>query len=219
MQISMMGEGGLLFDFTPVLDVDVQRRIWALARRMEAIKDIREIVPGVGNLLVLFDPLLTDVRSLQDRVRECWEQSDEQAPPGRLHEIGVSYGGEHGIDLDHVASLTGMTSNEVIRRHEGSAFIVAAVGAMPGFPYLLGLDPRLFVPRRSVPRVSVREGSVVIGGGMSGVITRTSASGWHILGRAEQGWFDPQRQPPTLFAPGDRVRFYADTASPAVKPE
>ena len=78
---------------------------------------------------------------------------------------------------------------------------------MPGFPYLSGLDPRLACPRRASPRLRVVEGAVIIGGAQAGIMPQTAPSGWHIIGHAELRLFDPLADPPTLFRPGDTVRF------------
>ena len=72
-------------------------------------------------------------------------------------------------------------------------------------PYLGGLDERLAVPRRAEPRVRVEAGSVAIGGGQTGVISRTFPSGWHIIGRTETELFDVRRAQAALLSPGDRV--------------
>jgi allophanate hydrolase subunit 1 len=41
------------------------------------------------------------------------------------------------------------------------------------------------------------------------VQSRTTPSGWHMIGRTEAVFFDPLRDPPCLLKPGDRVRFRA----------
>ena len=81
---------------------------------------------------------------------------------------------------------------------------------MPGFVYLSGLDPFLATPRRSSPRMSVPEGSVIIGGSQAGIMPITAPSGWHILGHTDLKLFDPKQDPPTAFKPGDRIRFVAE---------
>jgi allophanate hydrolase subunit 1 len=55
----------------------------------------------------------------------------------------------------------------------------------------------------------VAAGSVAIGGAQTGIYPRESPGGWRILGRTPLVLFDPQRDPPTLLQPGDRVRFIA----------
>ena len=81
------------------------------------------------------------------------------------------------------------------------------LGFAPGFPYLLGLDPRLATPRLASPRQRVEAGSVGIGGEQAGIYPRLGPGGWRILGRTDARLFDPARAPPALLAAGDRVRF------------
>ncbi len=83
------------------------------------------------------------------------------------------------------------------------------LGFAPGFPYLLGLDAALHVPRRADPRTRVPAGSVAIGGAQTGIYPRELPGGWNLIGRTPQVLFDPERDPPCLLAPGDRVRFRA----------
>ena len=63
------------------------------------------------------------------------------------------------------------------------------LGFLPGFPYLGGLDPRLFTPRLQNPRTAIPAGSVGIGGEQTGIYPA-----------ADQ-----------LPAAGDRIRFTAIT--------
>jgi allophanate hydrolase subunit 1 len=52
----------------------------------------------------------------------------------------------------------------------------------------------------------VPAGSVAIANGFCGIYPWVSPGGWHILGHSAVRLFDPEAEPPTLFAPGDRVR-------------
>jgi KipI family sensor histidine kinase inhibitor len=87
------------------------------------------------------------------------------------------------------------------------------LGFRPGFPYLLGLDPALAMPRRATPRARVPAGSVGIGGAQTGIYPDAAPGGWQLIGRTPLRLFDPARQPPARFAPGDRVRFVAIDAA------
>jgi KipI family sensor histidine kinase inhibitor len=119
----------------------------------------------------------------------------------------VCYGGESGPDLDAVAEHAGLSRDDVIARHAAAEYTVAMLGFAPGFPYLLGLDRALQVPRRPSPRTRVPAGSVAIGGAQTGIYPRELPGGWHLIGRTPLVLFDPAREPPCLLAPGDRVRF------------
>lgn len=100
-----------------------------------------------------------------------------------------------------------MPVEDVVRLHVANEYTVAMLGFAPGFPYLLGLDPRLATPRLSTPRTHVAAGSVAIGGAQTGLYPRASPGGWNLIGRTDLVLFDPLRDPPALLAPGDRVRF------------
>ena len=98
---------------------------------------------------------------------------------------------------------------EVVKRHCASPHRVLMVGFAPGHPYIGGLDPRLSVPRRTTPRPIVTAGSVAIANTQSVVYPWTISGGWSVIGRSPLRFFDPQRDPPAVFAPGDRVHFVA----------
>jgi KipI family sensor histidine kinase inhibitor len=167
-----------------------------LARDLQGC-GFEEVVPGHRTVLVVGD---VDPADLPDPRRE----SDE--PEGALHEIRVAY---DGLDLDEVAAFAGIGADEVVARHCAPIYTVAFLGFVPGFPYLVGGDPALQVPRRSDPRVSVPAGSVAIAGPYSGIYPRESPGGWRLLGRTEVKPFDVDRRPPALLAAGERVRFVA----------
>jgi KipI family sensor histidine kinase inhibitor len=122
-------------------------------------------------------------------------------------EIPVAYGGEAGPDLESAAAELGMTPTQLAQRHAAGEYTVAMIGFAPGFPYLLGLDPALALPRLPTPRTAVPAGSVGIGGAQTGIYPRESPGGWRVIGCTPLALFDPAREPPALLAPGDRVRF------------
>lgn len=208
LRFSRLGESAILLDAASnILADDVQRRIWELARSVGQWPEIREVVPGMNNLLVVFDAMQSDPAELEACLRQAWGTSLPEAKAGRVIEIPVDYGGKAGIDLAFVAERSGLAVEDVVQMHAEADYLVYALGAQPGFGYLAGLDDRIATPRREVPRTRVEAGSVVIGGAQAGVIACTSPSGWHVLGKTEVGLFDPDRSRPVLLEPGDRVRF------------
>lgn len=206
--VSMAGAGGLLMDCAgKVFDEQVQRRIWSVSTSAIAVEGMRETVPGMNNLLVLFDPLVLPMRDAEALLRRLWKASHASETAGKTVDIAVEYGGQRGEDLLGWAAHCGLSVEEAVRRHSSASYMVAAVGAMPGFPYLSGLDPSLAWGRRATPRDKVIEGSVIIGGAQAGMMPQTAPSGWHIIGHASVKLFDPAVEPPTLLQPGDIVRF------------
>jgi KipI family sensor histidine kinase inhibitor len=178
------------------------------------IAEVRDIVASFETVAVHFDP--ADGEAVLD-----WLLT--QPPPdggrhsfsGRSFEIPVDYTPAAGSDIEDVARRLGIRPQEVAAIHAGADYLVAAVGFSPGFPYLLGLDPRLALPRKPIP-ARVPAGSVAIAGGQAGIYPNASLGGWHVLGRTDARLFDPSRQPAALLRPGDRVRFVpASTLAPS----
>jgi KipI family sensor histidine kinase inhibitor len=179
-----------------LIEVDDNVAARRMARHLQG-RGFEDVVPGHRTVLVIGD---VDPAGLPDPDHEPFE------PEGALHEIPVAY---DGPDVEEVAVLTGIDADEVVARHCAPIYTVAFLGFVPGFPYLVGGDPTLEVARRSDPRVRVPAGSVAIAGPYSGIYPRESPGGWRLVGRTEVEPFDPERRPPALLTPGDRVRFVA----------
>ena len=118
--------------------------------------------------------------------------------------IEVTYNGE---DLSAVAASTGLGEDEVIGLHSQPTYTVAFLGFSRGFPYLEGLDQRLWLPRRDSPRTRIPAGSVAIGAAQTGIYPLDSPGGWHLLGHTDVVLFDERCDPPSRVQPGDQVRF------------
>lgn len=211
-RLSMSGTGALLLDVAgETFSEDLQDRVHGLARAMLGVEGVSEAVPGMNNLLVVFNPLLVEPERVEDALLEKWPCIEPDPLAGHTVDVAVRYGGADGPDLEEFATHAGMSVAEVIERHTAATYRVAAVGAMPGFVYLSGLDPLLARPRRANPRGTVPQGAVMIGGAQAGIMPVTAPSGWHILGMTDLKLFDPKREPPATFRPGDRIRFVAES--------
>ena len=206
-RVSLMGTRSVLFEAPGAFELAQQRRIWALADAVAGWPDIQEVVPGVTNLLLIFRTPPVDPEAARAALLAAWESLPPKALEGRLIEIPVVYGGELGSDLPAVSAYTGLPPQEVIRIHAEGEYTVCALGSSPGFGYLHGLDPRIFMPRKSVPSLHMLAGTVTIGGMQTGVSVATGPNGWNAIGFTEIAMFDPARDPPSLLAPGDRIRF------------
>ena len=165
----------------------------------------------MNNLTLLFDPFEIEASELEIQVFAAWPQLAATAIEGREIEIPVRYGGEDGPDLADVATHTGLTAQEVVRRHAAVDYIVYFLGFLPGFAFMGGLPPELATPRRAEPRTAVPARSVGIGGEQTGIYPLVSPGGWQLIGRTSLELFDPKNEPPTLLRPGDRVRFVAES--------
>lgn len=210
LSIHPLGEAALCCTLAPPVSLEQQQRIWQLADGLAGVAGVQGLIPGMNNLTLTFDPLQTEAADLEQVARRLWARPLRQRQAGRRVEIPVRYGGEDGPDLAAVATHCGLTPEEVVRRHTATDYVVYFIGFQPGFAYLGGLDEALHTPRRAEPRVTVPAGSVGIGGAQTGIYPLATPGGWQLIGRSRLPLFDPQAEPPTLLAPGDRVRFVAE---------
>lgn len=207
--IHPLGEAALCCTLPPPVSLGQQQRIWQLAAALAGQAGVAALTPGMNNLTIGFDPLRIDPATLEAAVRAAWAEPAQARALGRLVEIPVHYGGEAGPDLADVAAHCGLSPAEVVRRHTAAEYVVYFIGFQPGFAYLGGLDDALHTPRRAEPRTAVPAGSVGIGGAQTGIYPLATPGGWQLIGHTALPLFDPAAEPPTLLAPGDRVRFVA----------
>ncbi|OHV21810.1 MULTISPECIES: 5-oxoprolinase/urea amidolyase family protein [Rhizobium] len=191
---------------TLLVELDDLDQTLALFASLETdpVEGIEDIVPAARTLMIGFraEKLTAERLAGEIAIRDL---SARIAPSDQFVEIPVHYDGE---DLADVAQLTGLAVEEVIRRHTESTFTVAFCGFAPGFGYLVGGDPALQVPRRQSPRTRIPAGSVALAGAFSGVYPQASPGGWQIIGTTPEKMWDLSRDPPALFQPGYRVRFF-----------
>ncbi|HEV3399078.1 MAG TPA: 5-oxoprolinase subunit PxpB [Actinomycetes bacterium] len=200
MRVRPAGERGLLVE---VEELETVHRLHAALRELDP-PGVVELVPAYRTVLIVAEPDRAGVLDELATALPELELPPAEAVAGETVEVPVRYDGE---DLPEVARLTGLEAEEVVRRHTAPEYTVAFLGFSPGFPYLVGLDPALEVPRRDTPRTSIPAGSVGLAGNQTGIYPTASPGGWQLIGRTEVTLFDPARDPPALLAPGTRLRF------------
>ena len=200
MRVRPVGERALLVE---VEELETVHRLHAALRQL-APPGVVELVPAYRTVLIVAEPDRAGVLDELAAALPELELPPAEAVAGDTVEVPVRYDGE---DLPEVARLTGLSAEEVVRHHTAPEYTVAFLGFSPGFPYLVGLDPALEVPRRDTPRTSIPAGSVGLAGNQTGIYPTASPGGWQLIGRTELKLFDPGRDPPALLAPGARLRF------------
>ena len=173
--------------------------------RREARRVVLDVTPAMTSLAVFFDPAATSAAEVERRLRDAAARAEapEDGSP-RVHTVPVTY---DGPDLADAATRLGIDTAELIRRHSERGYRVRFLGFAPGFAYLGPLDPGLVLPRRSEPRSRVPAGSVAIAGDQTAIYPFETPGGWHLIGRTPIVPFDADRDPPSLFAARDEVRF------------
>lgn len=215
-QFEAIAEDALLLRFGEHIDLTVNARVHAAVAVLQRALPQLECVPAYASLLLRFDSLawrdgnaVDPQRRLRRAVAAALAAGGADVCTGREQIVPVCYGGAFGADLDDVASHCRLPVEAVIARHAAVEYRVAMVGFAPGFPYLLGLDPALAMPRRADPRQRVPAGSVAIGGNQTGIYPEQLPGGWQLIGRTPLRLFDVTATRPSLLAAGDRVRFRA----------
>jgi KipI family sensor histidine kinase inhibitor len=209
-RISPVGERALVVCFADNLTIKANQQVRALDRQMSRLPlaGVIEWIPAYASLLVLYDPMRVPLAVVQDWLESCLlDLSMEDAPPVKRVAISVRYGGADGPDLPFVAEYHRLTPADVVEIHAQRVYQVAMMGFMPGFAYLLGLDPVLATPRLETPRTHVPAGSVGIAGEQTGIYPLDSPGGWQLIGRTDQVLFDPSNAPYFSLSPGDEVCF------------
>lgn len=214
--IEPFGDEALLVTLGDAVDEGTNDRVHWLSAALTAARGndpaSSSPVPAYASLLVPYDPLVLDVQTASDHVRSVVDAMPDHVgskPSGSSKpiEIGVRYGGADGPDLLAVAELTGLSPAQVVDVHVSTVYRVFMLGFMPGFAYLGVLPQEISVPRRPSPRERVPAGSVAVAECQTAVYPSATPGGWQLIGRTDASLWDPDRQPPTLLAPGQRVRF------------
>ena len=204
------GDTCVVVEFGDTIDMAVNSRMQALKERLSrsGLSCIRELIPTYRSVAVYFDPDAVDpkrfLNMLEEMSRSEGTSSAERAT-GVV--IPVCYGGEFGPDMANVAAHTGLTEDEIVRRHAGTDCYCYMLGFTPGFAYLGGMDETLATPRLKEPREKIPTGSVGVAGKQTGIYPIESPGGWQLIGRTPLRMFDPRRSAPTVIEAGMWVRF------------
>lgn len=206
-----VGDRGLLVEFGKAVDPAINRKVHTLNQALTRfhINGVEECVPTYRSLLIYFDASKTSYDTLVFSVKDLESGLSDSSPPvsRQVIEVPVTYGGSYGPDLDYVAKLHDLSTEEVITLHTEREYNVYMVGFVAGFPYLGEVADSIVTPRLETPRLKVPAGSVGIAGKQTGIYPCEAPGGWQIIGRTHIKLFDPKKHPPSLIRPGDAVRF------------
>jgi inhibitor of KinA len=210
-----LGDCAAYVEFSEELDLEVNALIQQLAVVIHgrALPWMHDVVPALGGLALHFDPDHEDLRgeplqAAATLVAECLKKIDPKSADGtRTVEVPVCYERELAPDIDEVAKRTRLSAEQVAELHAAGEYRVLMIGFAPGHAYMGGLDRKLALPRRAAPRATVAAGSVAIANDQTVIYPYAISGGWNVIGRTPLAVFDASRQEPSLFAPGDRVRF------------
>ena len=167
-----------------------------------------DLVPSYTTLMVHYD--LSALNPAQ--ARELIDQALTDLQPrtqgsGQCHVLPVWYDQSVGPELSLLSQRSGLSVDDVIRRHSAHEYQVFALGFAPGFAFMGLVDEILAAPRLSTPRKRVAAGSVGIAERQTAAYPVVSPGGWNLIGRTPARLFDRERDGYSLMQPGDTVRF------------
>ena len=210
--LTIAGENALMLYFDqriePAISALVQQACALI--KAELAQDLVDILPSYASVLVMFNPLSTDLYRVQAQLQHCLAQlQTADSHSGKIVELPVYYSEESGPDLALIAKTKNISIDEVIQRHQAVSYRVYAIGFAPGFAYLGEVDPLLQMPRLATPRAKVPRGAVAIADRQTAVYPAQSPGGWNLIGLCPTRMFNPQTEPAMPVAVGDEVRFVA----------
>lgn len=211
-RLDWQGEDRLLLSWPARIDPELNRQVhrYSAALRTLRMPGLLDLVPAYASLALYFSAAgIPDRLAVEASIRHAASmlRADEEAERARPLDVPVCYDASLAPDLESAAAQLGLDPETLIRKHLAPVYRVAMIGFAPGFPYLLGLDPALALPRHAQPRASVAAGSVGIAGAQTGIYPQHSPGGWQLIGRTPWRLFDPSLERPARLLPGQRLRF------------
>jgi len=219
-RVNPLGNSALLVDFGNIIDEEINQLVLQISESLEAdpVEGMIEVVPAYSSLAVYYNFLrvkdkMNDEGSVYEKIKSDIEKKLRdihltKSGPHQLIKIPVCYEREYAPDLEVIAEMKHLASNQVVDLHTSQIYRVYMIGFLPGFPYMGKVDKKIEVPRKNNP-VNVPAGSVAIAGKQTGIYPMNSPGGWHIIGRTPVNLFFPDKSPPVLLKAGDQVQFYS----------
>ena len=114
-----VSDSALLIEFENSISTEVSNQVLALKSVIEkvSISGVQECVAGYRSLLVHYDCLQLSLAQLQKELEPLLESNQSLNIEFKTWRVPVLYRGEAAIDLDAVAKLHDLTTDEVVRLH------------------------------------------------------------------------------------------------------
>ncbi|BBK28874.1 allophanate hydrolase subunit 1 [Staphylococcus arlettae] len=178
---------------------------------------ITEIVPTESDIMICYDArdmikhhnINSPFKYMKDLIESIQLEIRHVPSSENVTEIPVVYGGAYGPDLDALLNFYDMDLSSFIKLHTQNNYFVSMMGYSPGFPYLTGMDKRLFVNHTGKEKTFIPAGAVIIEGKKTGINTTDTYGDWLVIGYTPIKLFDPQQEDFTKLKLGDNVQFKA----------
>jgi inhibitor of KinA len=201
------GECAVVVEYGSVVDPKVNDQVLVMDAAVckAGINGVIETTPTLRSLMVHFDPLQISQAELIVRLREIEGHLDSSAVVTRSRWLlPICYEGDCAEDLQELADKLGMPVERVVTLHSSAVLRLYMYGFAPGYLYMGGNPPELYISRRAAPRAGlVATGGVVMAVGCTGIYPCLLPTGWYVIGRTPERLFALNRSPNVLC--GDEV--------------
>jgi len=207
------GDSALLVVFGDVLTTAINLAAHAFDHAINAAgwPGIEETTPVIRGVLVRYDPLTEGADAMRSRLGSLlqerdWLQSGPMTSRQRW-QLPACYGGEHGPDLEQVATAMGVSIEQAIQEHSNTPVRVLMLGFSPGCAYLGSLPERWDLPRLDYVKPQVPPGSLSVAIRQTVLFATSTPTGWQTIARTPFLSFSRHREPTFPIAAGDEVTF------------
>ena len=210
--IKQVSDCAVLAEFGSVFNQDIKQAVRALAQTIERTPPhgLIDLVPAYVNLLVVFDPLVTDHNQIERQILAMAQTAQRAEIASQHHIIPVCFEPNFAPDLDAVALDT---SANIIDAMTTARLEVILYGFAPGYAYMDGVPEALRLPRKQQAVRDVPAGSLIIAGNQCLITTLVMPTGWHRIGRTPMTILTNNPEQPIVLGIGDTVSFEAITSA------
>ncbi|MEL6572113.1 MAG: carboxyltransferase domain-containing protein [Pseudomonadota bacterium] len=216
-QISRVGLRGVLVTFADTLSDAANRAAVAFRAEVEAQgwQDVQETASTLVSTFVAIDLTVVDYDDIVERLTTLLDGRDWTAvtieTDRKLWTIPMCFEPEVAPQLDDAAHAAGLSAKEARVQLSAMRTRVITLGFAPGQPYL-GMLPDVWdIPRQTQLTPQVPIGALVVAIRQFVLFATSAPTGWRHIGQTAFRPFDPDREIPVAFSPGDEVRFAAIT--------
>ena len=210
LKFSQYNEHSILIEWPAIIDDLMLDSILNVKNNIQSncIKEKVEIITTYNSILVIYKSTIDNINDEISMLKGLsLEQKVQKENKLSIWEIPVCYDDEFGMDLEEFSNRKGLSKSKIIQLHSEIIYTVFFIGFLPGFLYLGGLKPKLFIDRKTTPNLNVKKGSVAIGGQQTGIYPQDSPGGWYIIGNSPIELFNAYNNPPCFIKAGDKIKF------------
>ncbi|MFN2260945.1 MAG: 5-oxoprolinase subunit PxpB [Psychroflexus sp.] len=203
-------ERSILIQFNAEINENLLNNLLAYKRIIlkNKAKQTLQVINTYNSLLIIYNSTINNFYDAKSKILALLESVEISKNVTKYAvEIPVCYDEEFGLDLQEISDSKSLEISEIITLHSEPKYLVYFIGFLPGFPYLGGLNSKLFSRRKSQPRQKINTGAVGIGGSQTGIYPISSPGGWQIIGQTPIRLFDASKsESPSLLKSGQFLK-------------